>query len=1329
MMNTPATDGIAWPSGDSRDERLQTDNGRDDAAPSGPQTQMSARIATHGGVQFAPSHPPAHTSPASPPLLRPRMETTLGRLSSAMSRAKRKMTASRASTVLSRSIEINTALFHSARHGYPRDPADFKQGSVTDGDLRQGTDDTAAHVITRQRLQAQVHAQAILNVSPLDASPPTAATAHASAASFPATDITTTHRPSPDRKMDRLAKNAHAHAIQSEWVDGVSEKQKTRRAKSFALTLHPTRLVSALQHAIHPMRTEARESNVGNVASDNGVIGLYPVGPLPDRTPASAIGALRDAAAWRRWIENALPAQARAQTHNVPPGHAGAAAVQLPSLDQLRADRAATEHVHRALRGLGPAVSPAARESGVLVVQSLHRLGVMHAEQAVPILDAVCQLDFTQPDRMHADTPEAVHAWRLARNMARTAPGFDALMRLRGERRPRNALGDLVDVPPEHAHRREAQRMMLQVAAALEPDDASPMRAYESESRVTADGARAAYPGSVTGRIALESRLDPSPAAVIARHRAPAIGDPARPNVRQWRSAPLAWRSGAAALEMLRAQGDASRLHADAIGDFFAWQQGFRKDGPGSDYAFMRARLHKFTAKTIPRVAQSQTRNYLPRLFGKRRSPLSALVRFGTQGVPRKTFKAEHQAMRDGIDAAVAALPPSVRTEAADVLPTMTPDDALAVLTDWLHRAGPHASPAFQAALTHAQKLAHPGEVDAPPVPIGRAHRTAHSGVANGDARVTVNDVQMLTGDDPVSLARRTLQAVARALPSSSRLRLGDGNRIGVSTRGLSANVSTALGLAGIPIAPRLDLRASRQREAVVEIARNTQGVDVFVGTADTLSAHSGAGVLLGYDIDVGLARFRAGLTLQGVPYSDARQRPRGVMLRVARRVAGNGGSYSDARMLEKAEQIVSHLFDESLRLNGQLPLATVTSREDRTATPAPVAGTAHVIFPNGSTRTVLRRHRDAQAERDLAEGKDARGSWNRLARCFIDDPDISIGWMDGRNGQQKHGVSADAGPSFRLFGPASWMRLGVNAGLAYEHTSRRWLDGDEHSGRMQVTQHRVGRGHRLIGRLGGTIGGTSEAGDGSGAVSVGVVSLDAPSINVAFKDRSRQAKVQRVRENGRLVSRACLVDLEYTDAHAYCRAMQAQRPRWIAFYANQAPLGTSAAAAHEQATRRFVQHLADAMANRMPNQTYFHRWRLRRDKAEEIDGLSALATNALVEATIIEKATRRAPNGRLQRPGPPDPRLLAARAAHDAFQAEIDKIADDPESWIPVEEKGKERSRQARSPGVNFAVQWNTTTSAVGEREIFSEALSFATMERLDRTARRGRQARTHGG
>jgi hypothetical protein len=99
----------------------------------------------------------------------------------------------------------------------------------------------------------------------------------------------------------------------------------------------------------------------------------------------------------------------------------------------------------------------------------------------------------------------------------------------------------------------------------------------------------------------------------------------------------LAVRAHAAAQRMM--QGDRPLSNADKAA-IFAWEQGFRAEGPGTPLHAVQAHLQKFAHKTIPRVAASRWRSFLPRLAGKKKSPLAALVH-GTQGAERPLLARE----------------------------------------------------------------------------------------------------------------------------------------------------------------------------------------------------------------------------------------------------------------------------------------------------------------------------------------------------------------------------------------------------------------------------------------------------------------------------------------------------------------------------------------------------------------------------------------------------------------------------------------------------------------------------------------------------------------
>jgi cellulose synthase operon protein C len=918
---------------------------------------------------------------------------------------------------------------------------------------------------------------------------------------------------------------------------------------------------------------------------------------------------------------------------------------------------AAAELTHRLTTQGAPAGSPATTR-GAMLAHALHGAHVADAQEAAQVLDALGGLDFAQMDHARSTTSVEARAWQVARSLSRTEAGFDALEHLRSQS----------GTPPHaDASKRLAQRMMLQTADALEPSTDA-----------------AAHP----------LVRDPAPDAVAARH-SPAINAPLQ-------DTPFAWQAYQAASTLTRY--GRNTLTSDQKGAFFAWRQNFRDDGPGTELSRARERLNKFSAKTIDRVGENRWKSFLPRMFGKHRSPLSAL-RLGTQGVPRKTIAAEQTALKQAMQGALPPLTDRPEMRPAAALSHARPERSiaeLAALHVWLETGGfanghPDANQ-LQAIAQRAQTMCaslQPHEVGSPAT-LARmqeqttrwaatpAHTLARSAPFKSIAKqpfdlerlASWGKVAKVPADSPfwdevsalktaaqppastatpanpadANDVRQSLKDVAHGLQSSSRLRLTDGSRLGISTRGLSANIGKLLHAGAVPIAPRVDLRASKTREAVVELSRSTQGVEMFVGTAKTSVKHAGVGVLVGYDVDVGLTQLRAGVTTQAVLHSQELSEPSGVSLRVARRVNANGTGYEDDAMRSKLEGVIDHVFDETTAAHG------------------PQSGSS-------------------------------RGTWNRLAERYFDDPDVSVSWTDTIARTVKRGASADAGVSVKVPNVGSPVRMGVNVGIGFERTAKQTLDSNETSGRMQIEQHRVGAGSRLLGRLGGSISATDNAGE----VGVGFVSLDAPSATMTFADNSSLAKVQLVREGGALVHRASLFDTEYSSAETYTCALDASRDDWISLFATQiddeqraerrlAQINGRPAPAlrppRELAAERLDQHLGDVKGNRRPNQTYFHRYRLKRNAAKQLDVLTAVS-------------------GQLPPGGAAD-----ARAQIDD---KVDRILNDPGSWMPVELKVKERTTVTQSPGVNFMLQMNAHTSATGDRELFAESIPFALLDRLD--------------
>jgi len=535
----------------------------------------------------------------------------------------------------------------------------------------------------------------------------------------------------------------------------------------------------------------------------------------------------------------------------------------------------------------------------------------------------------------------------------------------------------------------------------------------------------------------------------------------------------------------------------------------------------------------------------------------------------------------------------------------------------------------------------------------------------------TVNELRTATRHEQDARAannvddvRETLLDVAANLQSGQRLRLTDGGRQGISTRGLNLTVETVLRGHGVPVSPRLDLRASRTREAVVDISRSTHGAAIFIGTARSRMRHVGAGLLVGYDVSTALTALRAGLVANATLHARELSEPRGVTLRVARRPLPDGSGFDDATLRAKLAGVVEHLFDES--------------------------GAAH--------------------------GDGPEGVWNRLASRYWDDPDVSVSWTDAHTLVRRRGVTLDANATVKVasFGGetlvdphsgerarALSVRTGPSAGGGWQR-SRQSAEVVERSGRVQVEEHRVGIGSHWQLR-GGIAPGFSHPLDAEGRHTVGLFSIDAPAATVALRERNRSAKLLLVREDGRLNHRGSILDIEYQDARTYTRAVDAARGELIALFAAEAvarnqrnEAADARRLAHDaahaptpeaQAAERIDEHLANVRRNQRPNLTYVQRYRLRRHAALRLDANHA----ALAQA-----------DG--------DPRLQAEIAQANA------RILDDPATWMATELKVKERNASARSFGPNVMLQLTTRTGALGDREIVTEGVPFAVLETLDR-------------
>jgi hypothetical protein len=947
-----------------------------------------------------------------------------------------------------------------------------------------------------------------------------------------------------------------------------------------------------------------------------------------------------------------------------------------------------------------------------LFVDAARKAGIRETWFAHRVLRHIARLDFDAPHRRRATSDEERHAWRVVRELSRSDFGFSMLEQIRA------AYG----APFRNRMHRVAIKVLIESGAALD---------YTPRHRRGASSADCS-PGAVAARMGF----------VASPLRADEPGQTA-----------LAKRAFDAARGLLEAGADA--LTPDQCGALLAWRQGFREDGPHSELSQTRERLHKFVTKSIPRVEQNRLKTLLPRmLLGTDTSPLSALG-FGTRGVPRETLAREQQALKRKMSETHVQIAGSAAVAPAAILAharasrkaggraarqlyvenrdasigdktrvalsrllthvTLRPGRLLlharahssvaelAALQVWLDRGGFPGGHPDSAALVEIAKRAHAiaeslASSRIARMKMGRARRkfdrlvettaswqrlspeqlmktkpfsrlvkepfdVMRLGAWGKVARVPdedsfwleVRDLLALEDSSPpagardIDTVRSTFTDVITRLPSGAQLRLSDGGHQGISTRGLNVTTKLFLGGLGVPVSPRLDVRGSRTRESVVAISRSTHGVELYMGRDDGVEQHLGAGLMVGYDLDIGITSLRAGLVTNATLHAREISRPRGVSVRVARRIKPDGSGYDDKAMRAKLAEISDFLFTEAVHQPGGGP----------------------------------------------------NGLWNRLAVRYWNDPDVSISWTDGFSNLKRRGVTVDATvaaelPKFGVDGPKDpgdiTSRAGPSAGVGRQQ-SQQTIDFAERTGSLRVEQHRVNTSS-FWQRRKGIAPGFAHPLSATGHESIGLLSIDTPVKTTKLRQRNTSAKLQLVREEGRLVHRASLLDVEYSDVDSYVGAIEASRSEifelFLAAEQSQVPAGTvdpvALHACTAQANQRLAAFIADVHVNRSPHLNYVLRYRLREQAAEALDANTAQLDQARGDAAPVAR-----------------------------IEADNERILRDPASWLLAELKVRERTTRARSIGPSALIHLNTRTRATGDREIIVENVPFDLLDELD--------------
>lgn len=559
----------------------------------------------------------------------------------------------------------------------------------------------------------------------------------------------------------------------------------------------------------------------------------------------------------------------------------------------------------------------------------------------------------------------------------------------------------------------------------------------------------------------------------------------------------------------------------------------------------------------------------------------------------------------------------------------------------------PDDSP-FWTSLDSLRSLARPSGPALPPRSFVRAAAEALFGEFGGPIGATLETERL----DEV---RTMLKEVIENLPSSARLRLADGGSQRFSTSGLNAMTHAA----GLPISPRLTLRASRSRETVVEFAHGTHGFDMFVGRARTSQRQVGAGVLVGYDVEMALTNLRVGLATNVTLHSQELTEASGVTVRVPHRLKPDGSGFDDKATRANFWAVVEHFLDEATQ-----------------------------------------PHDDG-----------ANGSFNRLAELGLDHPDLSIGWTDTRARTSKRGITVDATASAKLlsFGPRSardpksgkaaklfGVSAGPSMGMGWEK-SRQEGGMTERSGRHRIEQRYVGAGN-LVQWRGGVAPGFSHSLDAKGRSSVGLLSLDALVATVGLADNGGTAKLTLSIENDKLNYRASTLEREELSGTRYADTIEGAGAHLVRMLAaNHESEARGAASTSEAladplslARARMQEYIATVRHNRQFNHAYKYGLRLLRDPAASIDMLTALAQQSGHDPDV------------------------------DAFvHARRGNILGNPKAWVPRKLSIRERNSATRSPGLNIGVSLNTRTSATGDHDFANLSVPFPVLEAIDEEGR----------
>jgi hypothetical protein len=733
--------------------------------------------------------------------------------------------------------------------------------------------------------------------------------------------------------------------------------------------------------------------------------------------------------------------------------------------------------------------------------------------------------------------------------------------------------------------------------------------------------------------------------------------------------------------------GDRARL------DAFFWDNGFRREGPGTPLAEARAHFGKVVSAL---AGESRDGNLL-----------SAAYAFGLSGADRHLLPDEAgklEALRDSpaldnlVDRLRRHLQRDLLTSLQDApqptapnrsplalarlaaLEAWSPDRKAELTPDAMIRGPAHArdDPASRAEVERVwQRLEAGGDIESGHRAVpGEADLLRRAQGELSLQRLGLADLQTMAGllhvglepaeqklfDDAAGIIHahslvpgtREPAAVGDMLGQfldnvqfGNHARFSHQSSVGASAR--SAGVSlTALEegntladwgwrQAGLAVAPVLHGEYQSSREQVLRVGAATHGVEIFLGHQDGTAVASGAGAGAGFPNDRSLI-LRGAIGAEGL-YKDRRNTAaQGLMLRFDR-------------------QVIEDRVDEA-------------SQQHFRQNDADIRGAAATLVRHLMQRAPVCRN---DAERSaLLDDLILRHHQHGLSMTMMSQ----TARTDRREGSVSAGLSAGFGP------PAAGGRVGASVALTMQHAWNTESSQRDETGSYRVTVER--RGSYTRARL---------AGGASASPYVGAIGLPpVPLLRGAhqFQESGGAVRVRIPKRDGNIVPEKSFSDTDTASPRLLRDVVTSRQDEWIALFAHPHRGDADGGRARGQAALdEFFATIEQVHAG---NQRYYTRERLHPEVAQRLDELASLGGLAPASMSVL--------------------RGEVASQQRRLLQADT--------SWMPASLIAYERNSVESGAANSFVVPARHTMAAEGEREFMFHTPGWAALRERERLAPR---------